>query len=140
MTGIYKKHIDDFLNNFTEKIQYIYGGITQDILEERKQDHINDRQPSICDNSWVISQKAITTINIKYMSKLEQYKNSITEVENYLIIELDKKYGNKCKNNRTNAGIIAQRGGAGVRIADLQQDDKIKFYIFYKTNIPIHYV
>jgi len=134
MTTLHKKHIDNFLSNFNNNIEFIYGGITENSLEGRRTRHIKDRQPSMCNSSWVISKKAITTINIKKNDKLEDYKDLITEIEQYLINELNKKYGNKCKNDRNRDGIISQRGGAGVQLNNLQLNDAIKFYIFYKLN------
>lgn len=132
MSRLYKNHINNFLLNFDENIEFIYGGITENTLEERKTQHIRDKQPSICDASWIISKKAITTINIKDVNKLETYRGLIAEIEQYLINELNTKYGNKCKNDRNIYGTISQRGGAGVQTQNLQINDSIKFYIFYK--------
>ena len=132
MTTLYKKHIDNFLFNFHENIEFIYGGITENTFEKRKIQHIKDKQPTMCNSSWIISNKAITTINIKDINKLDYYRNLIAEVEQYLINELNKKYGNKCKNDRNHDGTIAQRGGAGVQLNNLQLNDAVKFYIFYK--------
>jgi hypothetical protein len=132
MTTLYKKHIDNFLSNFHENIEFIYGGITENTFEERKTQHIKDKQPTMCNSSWIISNKSITTINIKDINKLDNYKNLIAEVEQYLINELNKKYGNKCKNDRNRDGTISQRGGAGVQLNNLQLNDAVKFYIFYK--------
>lgn len=131
--ALYKRHINNFfLFKFNENIEYIYGGITENSFEERKSQHIKDNQPSECHSSWMISKKAITTINIKHKNKVEEYKNLISYVEQYLIDELDKKYGNKCKNDRNKNKTIAQRGGAGVQTQNLQLGDAVKFYIFYK--------
>jgi hypothetical protein len=131
MSSLHKNHIDNFLSNFHENIEFIYGGITENTLEERRTQHIIDKQPTIC-NSWVISKKAITTINIKDINKLDNYKTLITEVEQYLINELNTKYGNKCQNGRNRDGQISQRGGSGVQLKNLQVNDAVKFYIFYK--------
>ena len=46
MTTLYKKHIDNFLSNFHENLEFIYGGITENTFEERKnqlQRETNDR-------------------------------------------------------------------------------------------------
>ena len=131
MSSLHKNHIDNFLSNFHETIEFIYGGITENTLEERKTPHIRDKQPTIC-NSLIISTKAITTINIKDVNKLESYRVLISEIEQYLINELNTKYGNKCKNDRNRDGTISQRGGAGVQLNNLQLNDAVKFYIFYK--------
>ena len=131
MSTLYKNHINNFLLNFDENIEFIYGGITENTLEERKSQHIRDKQPTIC-NSWIILKKAITTINIKDVNKLETYRVLISEIEQYLINELNTKYGNKCKNDRNMDETIAQRGGSGVQTQNLQINDAIKFYIFYK--------
>lgn len=132
MSTLHRKHIDNFLSKVDTNIKYIYGGVTENTFEERKIQHIKDKQPTICNSSWIISEKAITTINIKYIDKLEDYRNLIAEVEQYLINELNKKYGNKCKNDRNRDGTISQRGGAGVQLNNLQLNDAVKFYIFYK--------
>lgn len=129
---LHKKHIDNFLSKFKDDIKYIYGGITENGLEKRRQSHITDKEPSVCNSTWLISQKAITTINIKDINKLEYYKFLITEIEQYLIDELANKYDNKCKNDRNKNGTIAQKGGAGVKIKNLQLGDAVKFYIFYE--------
>ena len=131
MSSLHKNHIDNFLSNFHENIEFIYGGITENTLEERRTQHIRDKQPTIC-NSWIISKKAITTINIKDVNKLETYRVLISEIEQYLIDELNKKYGNKCQNGRNRDGQISQRGGSGVQLKNLQLNDAVKFYIFYK--------
>lgn len=131
---LHKKHIDNFLSNFKDDIKYIYGGITENGLEKRRQTHITDKEPSVCNSTWLISQKAITTINIKDITKIEHYRDLIKKTEQYLIDELNIKYGNKCKNDRNINGAIAQRGGAGVQIQNLQLNDAVKFYIFYKLN------
>ena len=130
--SLHKRHIDNFLSNFNKNIEYIYGGITENSFEERKTQHIENNQPSKCDLSWVISDKAITTINIKHTSKLEKYKKLISDIEQYLIDELNEKYKNKCKNDKNKNGTIAHRGGAGVQSQNLQVNDAVKFYIFYK--------
>ena len=132
MSSLHKNHIDNFLSNFHETIEFIYGGITENTLEERKTQHIRDKQPTICNSSWIISKKAITTINIKDVNKVESYRVLIAEIEQYLIDELNKKYGNKCKNDRNRDGTMAQRGGSGVQLKNLQLNDAVKFYIFYK--------
>ncbi len=80
----------------------------------------------------LFQKKPITTINIKDITKNTGYKNLIKEIEQYLITELNKKYGNKCKNDKNSDGSISQRGGSGVMVENLQQNDSIKFYIFYK--------
>jgi hypothetical protein len=131
--SLYKTNINKYLNSatFPSNIKCIYGGITENTFEARKLKHVQDNKPPTCDKSWIISDKSITTITIKDMSKLEQYKKLIEVVEQYLIDELDKKFGNKCKNDRNNDGTIAQRGGAGVTIENLQEGDKVKLYIFY---------
>jgi hypothetical protein len=131
MTTLYKKHIDNFLSNFHENIEFIYGGVTENTFEERKTQHISD---NIFNSSWIISNKAITTINIKDINKLDHYRNLIAEVEQYLINELNKKYGNKCKNDRKRDGTISQLGGAGVQNKNLQLNDAYKLYIYYKLH------
>ncbi len=57
MSTLYKKHIDNFLFNFNENIEFIYGGITENTLEERRTQHINNKQPSACNSLWIISKK-----------------------------------------------------------------------------------
>ena len=56
MTTLYKKHIDNFLFNFHENIEFIYGGITENTFEKRKIQHIKDKQPTMCNSSWIISK------------------------------------------------------------------------------------
>lgn len=135
----HKINIDNFLNNKNKKnlppneyeCEYIYGGVTENTMNTRRTEHIRDRKPVECDSNWIISQKAITTITINddTPEKLEQYKQTISGVEQYLINALDKKYERKCVNDRNNDMTIAQRGGAGIR---LNKNDKYEVYIFYK--------
>jgi hypothetical protein len=131
MSALYKKNIDNFLSKFNEKINFIYGGVTENTFEERKTGHINKNRTRF-NSSWIISDKAITTINIKNINKLDDYRGLITEVEQYLIDKLNEKYGDKCINNRNKDETIAQRGGAGVQNQNLQLNDAYKLYIFYK--------
>jgi hypothetical protein len=131
MEPIHKLNIDNFLLRFEEDVKYIYGGITENSFEERRQEHIRHRQP-LCDFTWIISERAITTINIK--NENIDYYDKIKDTEQYLIDKLNEKFGNKCKNDRNNDGNIAQRGGAGVQNQNLELNDAIKFYIFYKLN------
>lgn len=132
MSSLHKIHIDIFLSKFHENIEFIYGGVTENTLDERRHQHIRIKQPTICDSSWIISKKAITTINIKYVNKLEAYRVLISEIEQYLIDKLNKKFENKSKNDRNIDKTTAHRGGCGIQINNLQLNDFIKFYIFYK--------
>jgi len=129
--NVNKRHINIFLSKFNEDINNIYGGTTENTLEKRKYQHINNMKPYICNSSWKISQKPITTINIKNINNIKTYKDNIALVEQYLIDELDKKYGEKCINSRNNDGSISQRGGAGVQLEKIHLNDAYKFYIFY---------
>ena len=110
MSSLHKIHIDIFLSKLHENIEFIYGGVTENTLDERRNQHIRIKQPTtICDSSWIISKKAITTINIKYVNKLEAYRVLISEIEQYLIDELNKKFENKSKNDRNIDGTMAHR-------------------------------
>lgn len=63
MEHIHKLNIDNFLLRFEEDVKYIYGGITENSFEERRQEHILNGQP-LCDSKWVISERAY--YNYKY--------------------------------------------------------------------------
>jgi hypothetical protein len=129
MSNIYKNHIDNFLSNFQENINSIYGGITEHELYKRKDQHIKSKEPKNCNSEWIISDKAITTINITNKHSNEYYKKIVSDVEQYLIDELFNKYNDKCKNDINKDGTPAKRGGNGINII---LGDSIKFYIFYK--------
>jgi hypothetical protein len=104
---IYKSNIDKFISSYSEDLKkyYIYGSITKQELNERQQQHINDKQPLECNENWEIVK--ITTLKIKDNNKLEEYKNLITDIENYLITKLGK-INNKCVNSRDRFGNLEQ--------------------------------
>lgn len=127
-----KSYIDTYLKNFDENnknVEFIYGGITENSLKQRRNEHIQKKQIKEFDETWIISEKPITTIRILDANKLEYYKKLVADVEQYLINKLNEKYKKQCKNDRNNNGGIAQQGGKGGQI---NLNDSIKFYIFYK--------
>jgi hypothetical protein len=128
---IYKSNIDKFISFHLEEIQkyHIYGGVSKQKLDDRKNQHINDKKPLECNDEWNIVK--ITTLTIKDINKLEEYKNLITEIENYLINKLGKVNINKCVNSKDNFGFLDQTGGRGVDIDDMKVGDEYKFYLFY---------
>jgi hypothetical protein len=139
--ALHKKHIVNFLNKFNttygENVEYIYGGVTKDPLNIRRNGHIDARPPSplLCTRDWKISEKPITTITIRDMSKLDEYYNLIAQVEQYLIDCLGQCYPDaRFVNDIREDGRIAQMGGAGVDIKKMKLGDEFKMYIFYKLD------
>lgn len=140
-SSIYKRNIESHLSRFYEiigsnKIKFIYGGATVKSIEERKDTHISSGD---CDSSWIISAKAITTIQIKNKDvnnkelELKQYDDLVSEVEQYLIDKLGEKYEYdiRCRNDKNKDGTMAQRGGAGIR-EKIEFGNSVKIYILYK--------
>ena len=128
------KNIDDFLQQKDFKGYCVYGGISEDI-ENRYNQHINRREPKECNNNWGITE--ISHINITNKYTIEEFINTISELEQYLIDSLDKKYGDYCVNDRKINGNIAQKGGSGLNNSNLQIGDKVSLYVFYgnKNNL-----
>lgn len=125
--AIYKRNIDQKLEEILKNPIFVYGGITEQSLKDRKYQHVYDKQPLECDNTWIMEK--LTTINITTNRDIDYYKKLISEVEQYLINKLNNTFGNKCVNNKTKNNTIAQQGGKG------QQpnfDDVIQVYVFYK--------
>ena len=129
--NIYKSNIDKFISLNLEDIRlyYIYGGVSKQDLNDRKKQHINDKKPIECNDEWNIVK--ITTLTIKNINKLEEYKNLITEIENYLINKFGEVNINRCVNSKDNLGFLDQTGGRGVDIDDMKIGDEYKFYLFY---------
>lgn len=131
---IYKSNIDKFISSNLEDIQkyYIYGGVSKQELNDRKTQHINDKKHIEFNDEWEIVK--ITTLTIKDINKLEEYKILITDIENYLINKLGEVNFNKCVNYKNNFGFLDQTGGRGVDINDMEIGDEYKFYLFYGYN------
>jgi hypothetical protein len=133
----YRLLIDKCFSNFKleqNKILKIYGGITKDELNERFTEHVKDNKPEGFNNTWEIYlNKPLVIIQInKSKFTLEEYKDLISRIEQYLIDQLNKFFGVKCVNDRNEDGTIAQRGGSGIH--DLKYGDEYKLYIFYKNS------
>jgi len=120
-----------FLQNTQKKtIKYIYGGVTENDIEIRMKQHIDNKQPKQCKKGiWAIEK--FSFITIKKEGQTEKYKKNIGKIEQHLIDELDKFYGKKCVNDRNEDGTVGQRGGAGVTDLSINVGDTDIFYIFY---------
>lgn len=132
MEQIYIYHTNKILNflrqnNFQGR--YVYGGITEQDINVRKNQHINTNQPIQCNNNWNIVEISHIKINNKYT--INDYINMIAQLEQFLINNLNNIYGFNCVNNRNINGNIAQMGGNGLNNNNLQYGDKIKLYVFY---------
>ena len=133
----YKLLINKHFSNFKleqNKVLKIYGGITKNELSERFDEHVKDNKPEGFDNTWEIYlEQPLIVIKIdKSKFTLEEYKELISMIEQYLIDILDKIFGVKCVNDRNEDRTIAQRGGSGIH--DLKYGDDYKLYIFYKIS------
>lgn len=132
MNTIYNYHFDKityFIENNNFEGYYVYGGITEDI-DKRYNQHINKKE--LNEYNWKIIE--ISHINITNKYTLDEYINKISQLEQYLIDSLDKKYGDYCVNDRKNNGIISQKGGSGLNNHNLRIGDKVFFYVFYGYN------
>jgi len=107
---------------------YVYGGISENI-DDRHVQHINTRNPKECNNNWKIEEISHIKITNKYT--IDEFINTISQLEQYLIDSLDKKYGNYCINDRKMNGNISQKGGSGLNNHNLQIGDKVSLYVFY---------
>lgn len=125
--NIYKLNINKAIDKLEIPKNYgVYGGITKDTIEDRLQQHIYDNQPRQINSEWIIfNDKPITTINIKHNTN----HNLVSQIEEYLIEQLNHKFGIQCINDRNQNGSIAHRGGAGEH--DIQLGDQYKLYILY---------
>lgn len=120
--------IDNALNVFNpDKIEYIYGGVTQQPISRKWQQQAELRQPSEFDFTWEPPNKDSVVTNIILLDRsisLDDYKNNIEYIVSYLINRLFTIFGKKCVNppflyqfNQINYGNVYQ------------------FYIFYKRSI-----
>lgn len=108
-----KDKINNKISNYPN-ITIIYGGATDQTLNQRKNQHIE-------------SDNRFNGMKMKLIHTTKSFK-LVKEIEEYLIEELAKKYKNKCINDHNNNGKIAQRGGAGIR----EGSKLYRFYIMYK--------
>jgi len=108
-----KNKINQKISEYSN-ITMIYGGATEQTLQERKEQHIQT------DNRF-------NSMKIKSIHTATSYKMA-KEIEEYLIELLDNKFNNKCINDRNNDGTIAQRGGAGIK----ENHKKYRIYIMFK--------
>lgn len=132
MEKIYNYHTNKILNFLRQNNyqgHYVYGGITEQDIIVRKNQHINTNQPIQCNNNWNIVEISHIKINNKYT--INDYINIIAQLEQFLINNLNNIYGFNCVNNRNINGNIAQMGGNGLNNNNLQYGDKIKLYVFY---------
>lgn len=116
----YRKIIDEFISRLPTNIKNIYGGITKRDLVKRQNEHIKS-------SNDFKGMKIIELFTIKLMSERDMLQ--IVCNENYLINELNNKFGDKCINDKNIDGSPAQRGGAGM---DDDITDEYKFYVMYK--------
>ena len=108
-----KNKINQKISEYSN-ITMIYGGATEQTLQERKEQHIQT------DNRF-------NSMKIKSIHTATSYKMA-KEIEEYLIELLDNKFNNNCINDRNNDGTIAQRGGAGIQ----ENHKKYRIYIMFK--------
>ncbi len=120
--------IDQALNVVNpENIEYIYGGVTQQPIARKWQQHAELRQPPEFGFDWEPPSKDSLITMIVLLDRnipLSDYKNGIEYVVSYLINRLFTLFGKKCVNlpfvyqfNRINYGDVYQ------------------FYVFYKSTI-----
>ena len=129
-----KDHITNFFNNLdVNEYDKVYVGVTEDELRQRKYQHIRNKKIG-CSNSWKIIKIPYTDIKIKDETKINEYIDGITKLENYLIECCGEKFNNKCVNDRNNDGTLTQTGGYGKNITNINAGDVNKFYFFYKKN------
>lgn len=81
------------------------------------------KQPRRCNSNFKI--KKIFQMKITN----EPIKNIVNDLENHLIIKLNKKFNKKCINAKDKNGKIIQSGGNGNRS---KQEDICYFYIMYE--------
>jgi hypothetical protein len=132
-TYVNRNSIDNYLNNLNpELIMYIYGGITNDTSRNRWVQHVEDKEPKEFDSDWVNPEldNPITRIKRRENESFENFRIRVVEVENYLIVELVKRYGLRCVNDKNKDGSPSQRGGSGMH--DIPVGDYYNIYIFYK--------
>ncbi len=108
-----RNQIDQAIGNIpvVPRIICIYGGITEQPIEDRKREHINQRlPPGFTNDTRIINVLNITVSEHNRPRQLEQ----IRLAEDYLIQQLNETYGNVCVNDRNIDGTMAQRGGVGI--------------------------
>lgn len=133
MLSAYRDKINTFLQSFysDNEIDSIYGGFTKQKFKDRKDEHIRNKKFT-CDESWVMLSvnKIKITIPEENTIPIETYKDRVDKTEQYLINELDRIYGLKCKNDRHKKdNTISQLGGTGIHC---NVGDVNKLYVFYK--------
>jgi hypothetical protein len=125
MSGLTKTNIDRGINKFlSESTRKVYGGITDQTIDERKQEHVNTNDPKGSNENMKIEK--LTTITI---TDLDRDGALVKWAEMYLINTLSEKFKKKCLNDRNKDGSIAQRGGAGAHYSVGKQ---YKIYIMYE--------
>jgi len=132
MEQIYNYHtykIFNFLRQNNFQGRFVYGGITEQDINVRKNQHVNTNQPIQCNKNWNIME--ISHIKITNKHTINDYINTISQLEQFLIDYLNKNFGFNCVNNRNINGNIAQLGGNGLNNHNLQYGDKVKLYVFY---------
>jgi len=128
------KNINIFLQKNNYQGYYVYGGISED-MQNRYNQHINRREPKECNKNWRIEEISHIKITNKYT--INEFINTISQLEQYLIDSLDRNYGDYCVNDRKMNGNISQKGGSGLNNHNLQIGDKVSLYVFYgyKNNL-----
>lgn len=112
--------IQKFINNQVN-IQYIYGGMTDGEISDRITEHIQNKEPEQCNNSW----EYVHVIKYSLIGNFTDDKENIINLQEYFINKLTRLFNTKCVNNK-NMGEI-----------NLTNDsNKIYFYIFYKLYDP----
>ena len=116
MTNLHthKTIIDQFLHSLqTQHIKYIYGGVTDLLLEEKRKLHLICRDIPNIHASWVF-----TDISIKNVKNVES-------VEQYLIDQLIAIFGKKCKNVPCNERFVSL-------LQKCACEDNYKIYVCYQ--------
>lgn len=114
MTNLHtqKTIIDQFLHSLqTQHIKYIYGGVTDLLLEEKRKLHLICRDIPNIHASWVF-------INIADIGE------NVENVEQYLIDQLIAIFGKKCKNVPCNERFVS--------LQKYECENNYKIYVCYQ--------
>lgn len=67
-------------------------------------------------------------MNLLNKYTIDEFINTISQLEQYLIDSLDRNYGDYCVNDRKMNGNISQKGGSWLNNHNLQIGDKVYMY------------
>lgn len=129
-----KNEIDDWFNDrrsYLQNCTYLYGGVTEQSLKKRKDQHVNKNEPTSCDASWEMDDVIEGTIEINDSVNIETWIYIIATIEQHLINKLKApEYVAKCKNAKSvKTGKVLQTGGRGIQP---NIGDHYHVYLFYK--------